>query len=146
MSLRRPRKILSLACLLIYLAAGYGSAHAAVWCFGADGHVEYKLGLKAACSTPTTRTAGRGVDLCRSSPADSGCCGPCLDVPTSCAAPTVGGKRLESRRSPAVIPVVFQSQSFPRSIVGRAVSNRLSQPPPAASSPLSHLETVVLLN
>jgi hypothetical protein len=139
------RKILALFCLLIYLASGYGSAYAAVWCFGSDGHIEFKVAPKPGC-TPAAQTENQATAVCGSALVKSECCGPCLDIPTSYTALQVTGKRLEAKKAPADIPAALFLSSRPPVTVALAVPNRLPRPPPSANSPLSHLKTVVLLN
>jgi hypothetical protein len=139
------RNILALFCLLIYLASGYGSVYAGVWCFGSDGHIEYKFAPKPGCA-PAAQTENQANAVCGSVLVKSECCGPCLDIPTSYTACQVTGKRLEAQQPPAAIPATLILSSRPPVTVAPAVPNRLPQPPPSANSPLSHLKTVVLLN
>jgi len=138
-------KILVLLCLLIYLVSGYGSVYAGVWCFGNDGHIDFKVALKAGCA-PAAQTKDQATAVYGPAQVKSECCGPCLDIPTSYTALQVTGKRLEAQKAPTDIPAAFFLSSRPPVTVALAVSNRLPQPPPSANSPLSHLKTVVLLN
>jgi hypothetical protein len=138
-------KILALLCLLIYLVSGYDSVYAGVWCFGNDGHIDFKVAPKAVCA-PAAQTENQATAVCGSAQVKSECCGPCLDIPTFYTSRAISGKRLAAQQAPTDIPADFFLSSRPLVTVALAVSNRLPQPPPSANSPLSHLKTVVLLN
>jgi hypothetical protein len=134
-------KILALLCLLIYLVSGYGSAYAAVWCFGSDGHIEFRVAPKTGCAQTANQAA-----VCGSALVKSECCGPCLDIPTSYTSRAISGKRLAAQQAPTDITAAFFLSSRPPVTAALAVSNRLPNPPPSTNAPLSHLKTVVLLN
>jgi hypothetical protein len=138
-------KILILLCLLIYLVSGYGSAYAAVWCFGSNGHIEFKVAPKTGCA-PAVQTENQVTAVCGSVLVKSECCGPCLDIPTSYTSRAISGKRLAAQQAPSDIPAAFFLPFRSPVTIALAVSNRLPQSPPSANSPLSHLKTVVLLN
>ncbi|BCR03691.1 hypothetical protein DESUT3_07600 [Desulfuromonas versatilis] len=137
-------KILALLCILAYLASGYGYVHAAVWCFGVDGHTRYKVPAAGGCG-PVTQ-AEKQADPAAPALAKPACCGPCLDIPTSFTARALSGKRLEAKLAPAAVSVASLLPARSPAAAALALPSRLPQPPPAANAPLTHLKTVVLLN
>jgi|GEM_PF-3456039 len=139
------RKILVSLCLLIYLASGYGSAHAMVWCFGSDGHIGLKVALESGCTAASDATKHK-IAGCGSSLVKSDCCGSCLDISTTYAARQIVAKRLEPERARTVVSDIFSPYILPPATGTLSIPNQLPHPPPSANTPLSHLKTVVLLN
>lgn len=138
-------KILSILCLLMFLVSGSVGAAPAIRCFGSDGHVDIRLAVEGRC-VPETRCTVESQAGCAPALAAPSCCGPCLDLPTSFTARTVSVKRLPGPPAQAEISAALQALPHPRLVATSAALRHFSPSPLAASSPLRHLKTVVLLN
>ena len=140
------RPWVTLLSLLVYLTTGFSGTHAAAWCFGADGHVELRFAPAGACVTekvpeyrPELACNGRSI-----SPDH---CGPCFDVPAVLRARTQSPPTF-SELLPLFTPPALGCDQHPtlRQACDQICSNSNAPPILAASSPLRHLTTVVLLN
>ncbi len=138
-------KIITLLSLLVFLAAGHGGAHAAVWCFGNDGHLAFKVTPDARCA-PADNSSRSLSPQCHDGWEDGDSCSPCLDIPASFGTRTHSGKRIERLQladafsaSPAPAWRAIATAFTPR-------TERIRVQPPVPSPHLAHLRTVVLLN